>query len=255
MTAVIRASGVGQPSTVPALARFATLGGMTYLIAPPAVPSLPILGSDQRFPIRRVFCIGRNYAEHAREMGASVDRDAPLFFCKPADAVVSDDADVPYPQATADLHHEVEMVVALGGGGRDIDPEQALSLVWGYGVGLDLTRRDLQAQAKAKGHPWDVAKAFDHSAPVSALLPAQVAVPGADTVLQLHVNGGLRQQTTLGQMVHDVPHIIAALSGLFELKAGDLIFTGTPAGVAALERGDRFLAELVGLARLEGRIV
>ena len=228
---------------------------MTYALLPPAIPSLPIVGSDQRFAIRRVFCIGRNYAEHAREMGAAVDRSAPMFFCKPADAVVGDGAEVPYPSATHDLHHEVEMVVALGGGGRDIVPEQALSLAWGYGVGLDLTRRDLQAQAKAKGHPWDVAKAFDHSAPVSALLPAQVAVPGADTVLQLHVNGGLRQQTTLGQMVHDVPHIIAALSGLFELKAGDLIFTGTPAGVAALERGDRFLAELVGLARLEGRIV
>src|SRR5574337_305215 len=163
---------------------------MTYIIAPPAQPSLPIIGSDQRFPLRRIFCIGRNYAEHAREMGASVDKATPMFFCKPADAVVADGADVPYPSVTADLHHEVEMVAALGAGGRDVDPEQALSLVWGYGVGLDLTRRDLQAQAKAKGHPWDVAKAFDHSAPV-----------------------------------------------------------------AALQRGDRFHAELVGVAALDGRIV
>jgi fumarylpyruvate hydrolase len=228
---------------------------MTYTIVPPALPSLPIIGSDQRFPIRRVFCIGRNYAEHAREMGASVDKSAPMFFCKPADAVVGDGADVPYPSATADLHHEVEMVVALGSGGRDLTPEQAAMVVWGYGVGLDLTRRDLQAQAKTKGHPWDVAKAFDHSAPVSALRPAAEVTLDANSVLQLSVNGELRQQTTLGEMVHGVPQIIAALSTLFELKAGDLIYTGTPAGVAALQRGDRFHAELIGVAELVGRIV
>ena len=233
---------------------FATLAGMTYAIAPPVLPSLPIIGSDLRFPIRRVFCIGRNYAEHAREMGASVDTAAPMFFCKPADAVVSDGADVPYPQATSDLHHEVEMVVALGTGGHDLTPEQGAALVWGYGVGLDLTRRDLQAQAKAKGHPWDVAKGFDHSAPVSALRPASEVTLTADSVLRLSVNSELRQQTTLGEMVHGVPQIIAALSTLFELKAGDLIFTGTPAGVAALQRGDRFHAELVGVAELDGRI-
>lgn len=227
---------------------------MTYTIAPPAIPSLPISGSDQRFPIRRVFCIGRNYAEHAREMGASVDKASPMFFCKPADAVVSDGADVPYPSATNDLHHEVEMVVALGSGGRDLTPEQATALVWGYGVGLDLTRRDLQAQAKAKGHPWDVAKAFDHSAPVSALRPAAEVTLDANSALRLSVNGELRQQTTLGDMVHGVPQIIAALSALFELKAGDLIFTGTPAGVAALQRGDRFHAELAGVAELDGRV-
>ena len=228
---------------------------MIYTIAAPAQPSLPIIGSDQRFPIRRVFCIGRNYAEHAREMGASVDKTAPMFFCKPADAVVSDGVDVPYPSVTADLHHEVEMVVALGSGGHDLDAALALSHVWGYGVGLDLTRRDLQAQAKAKGHPWDVAKAFDHSAPVSALCPAETATITADTGLRLTVNGELRQQAVLGEMVHGVPQIIAALSRLFELKAGDLIFTGTPAGVAALQRGDHLRAELVGVAELISRIV
>jgi fumarylpyruvate hydrolase len=228
---------------------------MNYIIDAPAIPSLPVIGSDQRFPIRRVFCIGRNYAEHAREMGATVDKSAPMFFCKPADAVVADGADVAYPQATADLHHEVEMVVALGAGGHDLSPEQAAALVWGYGVGLDLTRRDLQAQAKAKSHPWDVAKGFDHSAPVSALRPADAATVGAQTGLRLSVNGELRQQSTLGEMVHDVPHILAALSTLFELKAGDLVFTGTPAGVAALQRGDRFHAELVGVAELHGQIV
>ncbi|MEO6926709.1 MAG: fumarylacetoacetate hydrolase family protein [Rhodanobacter sp.] len=227
---------------------------MIYTIAAPAQPSLPIIGSDQRFPIRRVFCIGRNYAEHAREMGASVDKTAPMFFCKPADAVVSDGADVPYPSVTADLHHEVEMVVALGSGGHDLDAALALAHVWGYGVGLDLTRRDLQAQAKAKGHPWDVAKAFDHSAPVSALCPAETATITADTVLRLTVNGELRQQAVLGEMVHGVAQIIAALSRLFELKAGDLIFTGTPAGVAALQRGDHVRAELVGVAELTAHI-
>ncbi|THD06919.1 fumarylacetoacetate hydrolase family protein [Rhodanobacter lindaniclasticus] len=228
---------------------------MPYVLPPPTQPSLPIIGSEARFPIRRVFCIGRNYAEHAREMGATVDKAAPMFFCKPVDAVVADGVDVPYPTATADLHHEVEMVVALGAGGRELDPAAAAALVWGYGVGLDLTRRDLQAQAKAKGHPWDVAKAFDHSAPVSALRPAAQAHVDADTVLRLHVNGELRQQASLGDMIHDVPHIIAALSQLFELQPGDLIFTGTPAGVAALQRGDRFHAELAGVAELAGRII
>lgn len=234
---------------------FATLEGMTYIIPPPHVSSLPIIGSDQRFPIRRVFCIGRNYAEHAREMGSSVDTSAPMFFCKPADAVVSDGADVPYPQATSDLHHEVEMVIALGQGGRDLVAEQTEALIWGYGVGLDLTRRDLQAKAKAKGHPWDTAKAFDGSAPVSALCPASHARPHAETRLALTVNGELRQQTTLADMVHGVPEILIALSGLFELKPGDLIFTGTPAGVAAMQRGDCFHASLDGIAELHGRII
>jgi fumarylpyruvate hydrolase len=227
---------------------------MSYAITPPAIPSLPIIGSDQRFPVRRIFCIGRNYAEHAREMGATVDKDTPLFFCKPADAVVTDGADVPYPQATSDLHHEVELVVALGTGGRDVPVDQAPGLIWGYGVGLDLTRRDLQAVAKAKSHPWDVAKAFDHSAPVSALRPAGQVKLDADTTLTLSINGELRQQGPLGDMVHGVAEVIAILSTLFELKAGDLIFTGTPAGVSALQRGDRFHAEVAGVATLDGRV-
>lgn len=227
---------------------------MDYAIAPPPVPSLPIQGSALRFPVRRIFCIGRNYAEHAKEMGAAVETGRPMFFCKPADAVVADSADVPYPSATAELHHEVEMVLALGAGGRDVPAECAAALVWGVGVGLDLTRRDLQAQAKAKGHPWDVAKAFDHSAPVSALHQLDGALPGPDTGLRLTVNGELRQQARLGEMIHDLQHLLAALSTLFELKPGDLVFTGTPAGVAALQRGDRFHAELAGIATLDGRI-
>ncbi|MCE5234220.1 MAG: fumarylacetoacetate hydrolase family protein [Mizugakiibacter sp.] len=229
---------------------------MDYVFAPPIAPSLPIAGSSARFPLRRVFCIGRNYAEHAREMGAEVaNRAAPVFFCKPADGVVGDGADVPYPSATADLHHEVEMVVALAAGGRDVPAGRALDLVFGYGVGLDLTRRDLQAVAKARSLPWDVAKAFDHSAPVSPLRRATEIGHPARARLTLEVNGSVRQDADIADMVFAVPEIVAELSKLFELKAGDLIFTGTPAGVAALARGDRFRAELAGVAVLEGRIV
>ncbi|GGA09266.1 fumarylacetoacetate hydrolase family protein [Dyella caseinilytica] len=228
---------------------------MRYVIDPPALPSLPVTGREDRFPVRRIFCVGRNYAEHAREMGASVDNAAPMFFCKPADAVVTDGADLPYPQATLDLHHEVEMVVALKAGGTNLDAAQAAATIFGYGVGLDLTRRDLQAIAKAKSHPWDVAKGFDHSAPVSALRVAGEVSIGPDTELSLEVNGTLRQRGHLGEMVHSVTDIIRALSTLFELKPGDLIFTGTPAGVAALQRGDRFHAALQGIATLDGRVI
>lgn len=228
---------------------------MQYAIDCPTPPSVPILDSGLRFPVRRIFCIGRNYADHAREMGSTVDRANPVFFTKPADAVVTDDRDVPYPAATQDLHHEVEMVVALAGGGRDIAPDDAHGLIFGHAVGLDLTRRDLQARAKEKGQPWDTAKAFDHSAPVSALRPVADGAPQASSELRLHVNGQLRQHTRLDAMIWSVPDIIAELSRLFELKAGDLIFTGTPAGVGPLVRGDRLVAELVGIARLGTRIV
>jgi len=227
---------------------------MHTVIPAPVPPSIPVAGRAERFPVRRIFCIGRNYADHAREMGASVDKANPMFFTKPADAIVTDGEDVPYPSATQDLHHEVEMVVALGAGGSDLSVEEAGKLVWGYGVGLDLTRRDLQAQAKAKGAPWDVAKGFDHSAPVSALVPAREATVSADTRIALEVNGEVRQRATLREMVLDVPEILSALSRLFELKAGDIVYTGTPAGVAALIRGDRFRATLEGIATLEGRV-
>jgi fumarylpyruvate hydrolase len=227
---------------------------MNTIIPAPAQPSIPVVGQTARFPVRRIFCIGRNYADHAREMGASVDKANPMFFTKPADAIVTDGADVPYPSATSDLHHEVEMVVALGAGGSDLSVEEAGKLVWGYGVGLDLTRRDLQAQAKAKGAPWDVAKGFDHSAPISALVPASEVTPTAATRITLEINGELRQEATLADMVLDVPEILSALSKLFELKAGDIVYTGTPAGVSALMRGDTFRATLDGVATLEGRV-
>lgn len=228
---------------------------MPFAFDPPTVPSLPVVGSDVRFPVHRIYCIGRNYADHAKEMGAqAVSRANPVFFMKPADAIVPGGGDVPYPSATHDLHHEVEMVVALAKGGRDIDAGHALDCVFGYGVGLDLTRRDLQTAMKAKGLPWDVAKGFDASAPVSSLRAAGDASHPRHARLSLAVNGETRQDTDIADMIFAVPEIIAELSKLFELKAGDLIFTGTPAGVGPLLRGDRFRAELAGIAVLEGRI-
>jgi fumarylpyruvate hydrolase len=228
---------------------------MAYVFDAPRIVSLPVAGSDARFPVHRIYCIGRNYAEHAKEMGATADRSQPVFFLKPADALVPEGGDVAYPQATSDLHHEVEMVVALASGGRDIAVARALEHVFGYGVGLDLTRRDLQAAAKAKSLPWDSAKAFDHSAPVSALCRADRTRHPRAARLMLSVNGTLRQRADIADMVFTVPEIIHELSLLWELVPGDLIFTGTPAGVAALARGDRFRAELEGIAVLEGRIV
>lgn len=228
---------------------------MSFVIAAPAVTSIAVYGSDARFPVHRIYCIGQNYALHAQEMGTPVDREQPVFFCKPADAIVTGDADVPYPPATQNLHHEVEMIVALATGGRDIAAERALEAVFGYGVGLDLTRRDLQAQAKKNGRPWDTAKAFDHSAPVSALRRVSEIGHPHHARLHLTVNGELRQETDIAAMASNVAEIIQHLSGLFELKPGDLIFTGTPAGVAPLQRGDRFHAELENVGKLEGRII
>lgn len=227
---------------------------MSYLFEPSATVSLPIAGRSERFPVHRIYCIGRNYLDHAREMGMTVNRAQPVFFLKPADALVSDGADVPYPPATADLHHEVEMVVALSAGGRDIAVERALNHVFGYGVGLDLTRRDLQAAAKKAGMPWDSAKAFDHSAPVSTLHPVATVGHPARTELRLEVNDDVRQCTDIDAMVFSVAETIHELSKLWTLVPGDLIFTGTPAGVAALHRGDRFRATLGAIALLEGRI-
>ncbi|MBS0486453.1 MAG: fumarylacetoacetate hydrolase family protein, partial [Proteobacteria bacterium] len=191
---------------------------------------------------------------HAAEMGASVDRGNPVFFCKPADAIVVDGADVPYPQATKELHHEVEMVVALHSGGMDIAEADALAHVFGYAVGLDLTRRDLQAIAKAKGMPWDTAKAFDHSAPLSVIRTASEIGHPQSAALTLEINGAMRQQADIAQMIFSVPEILARLSRLFELKSGDLVFTGTPAGVGPLLRGDSVQARLAGVAELRCRI-
>ena len=213
------------------------------------------------FPVRRIYCVGRNFAEHAREMGAAVptsaaDRGNPVFFCKPADALVLDGR-VPYPRATNDLHHEVELVVALGADAPDglLDPAAAGALVFGYAVGLDLTRRDLQAAAKAKGLPWDTGKAFDHSAPISALVPADEVGDLASRSLTLQVNGEVRQHGALADLVWNVSEILHELSKLFALRAGDLVFMGTPAGVGPLQPGDRFHAALDGVVELHGEVL
>ena len=234
---------------------------MTDLIPTPAIPRLAVRGGGT-FPVRRIYCVGRNYADHAREMGATpadqAARGRPMFFAKPADAIVpGNHGPVPYPSATDNLHHEVELVVALG---RDADAgvvsvEQAPSLVLAYGVGLDLTRRDLQAQAKAAGAPWDIAKGFDHSAPVSELvLASEVGELGARAI-SLTVNEQVRQSSSLDNMIWNVAEIIHELSQLYALKAGDLIMMGTPAGVGALQRGDRFDARIDGIGQRSGQIV
>lgn len=228
---------------------------MSLEFAPPPGPTVEIAGSGTRFPVHRIYCVGRNYAAHAREMGADPQREPPFFFTKPADAVVANGQPVPYPPRTANLHHEIELVVAIGRGGRDIPPENALAHVLGYAVGNDLTRRDLQSAARDAGRPWDIAKGFDHSAPVSAIRRvAEVGHPERGTIW-LEVNGESRQRADLSEMIWDVAEIIAELSTLFELQPGDLIFTGTPAGVGPLERGDSLVGGIDGLETLRTTIV
>ena len=233
---------------------------MTDVIPTPPQARLPVRGGGF-FPVRRIYCVGRNFADHAREMGAvapasKADRGQPVFFLKPTDAVVIENADVPYPPGTHDLHHEVELVVALGSDAPagELAATDAASLVLAYGVGLDLTRRDLQAAAKAKGLPWDTGKGFDHSAPVSELVPAGQVAALETLSLQLQVNGEVRQQGRLQDLIWGVPDILHELSKLYALRAGDLVFMGTPAGVAALAPGDAFDARLGDIARLQGHI-
>jgi fumarylpyruvate hydrolase len=221
----------------------------------PELPSVAVAGTQARFPVHRIYCVGQNYADHVREMGSDPARRPPCFFTKPADAVVANGASVPYPAHTANLHHEVELVVALGRGGRDIDVSAALNHVFGYAVGNDLTRRDLQAAAKHAGLPWDTAKAFDHSAPVAALRRADEAGHLANAAIWLEVNGSSRQRSNLADMIWNVAEIIHELSGYFELQPGDLIFTGTPAGVGPLVAGDSVVAGIDGLETLRTTIV
>jgi fumarylpyruvate hydrolase len=233
---------------------------MRYVISPRSPVALPVFGSDGFFPVRRIFCVGRNYAEHAREMGATAQADGlepPFFFCKPGDALVcgGDELAVSYPPATANLHHEVEMVVALGSGGANVAADVAAGLVFGYAVGLDLTRRDIQARAKEKGHPWDMGKGFDQSAVCGPLAPVAAVGHPRTGAIWLKVNGELRQEGDLDQMGWHVEEIIANLSTLVRLEAGDLIYTGTPAGVGPLLRDDLLEAGVDGLPGLRARIV
>ena len=227
---------------------------MTHAFPPPPRVALPVTGSDALFPVRRVYCVGRNYADHAIEMGAD-SREPPFFFSKPADALVAGGGDVPYPPLTGNLQHEVELVVALAAGGEGIPVAQALDCVFGYAVGLDLTRRDLQQRAKDKGHPWDMAKGFDHSAPIGAITPLTAGGHPVLGAIQLRVNRQLRQDGDLGQMSWKVAEIIANLSTHVRLQAGDLIFTGTPAGVSTVARGDLLEATVAGVGELTVRLV
>lgn len=226
-----------------------------YSFAPVPVATVPLQGAQSRFPVHRIYCVGRNFAEHAREMGAEVSKGTPVIFMKPGDAVVTDGR-VPWPGQTNDLHHEVELVVALGGDAQgELSEEGALSLVYAYGVGLDLTRRDLQAELKEKRLPWDIAKGFDGSAPISALVPAAQAGELGSRRLWLEVNGELRQQAPLSDMIFGVAEVLRHLARLYSLRAGDLVYMGTPSGVAALRPGDRFRAGIDGLVEFSGEIL
>ena len=227
---------------------------MTYAFPPIPLPTLPIKGSDLVFPIHRIYCVGRNYADHAVEMGHDPNKEPPFFFQKNADNVTTDGR-FPYPPASTDVHFEIELVVALKSGGVDIQAADAMQHVFGYAVGIDMTRRDLQAEAKRLQRPWEVGKAFEHSAPCSALVLAQQVGSPSRGAIWLEVNGTRKQSGDLNQMIWDVSHQIAFLSGLFALRAGDLIFTGTPAGVGAIKKGDRLKGHIDGIGDLEVSVV
>jgi fumarylpyruvate hydrolase len=220
-----------------------------FVIAPIEIQSLAVEGTTSRFPIRRVFCVGRNYSEHAREMGHDPDREPPFFFMKPADAVVAAEGSIAYPPLTQDLHHEVELIVAIGKDGVDIAPQDALGHVWGYAVGLDLTRRDLQGVAKKAGRPWEWGKAFDQSAPATPLVPVSRIGHPDKGLIWLDVNGAERQRGDLADQIWSVKDVIAYISQSVALKAGDLIYTGTPAGVAALQPGDVLTGGVEGIGQ------
>ena len=226
-----------------------------FVFEPAPVASIPVAGNNARFPVHRIYCVGRNYAAHAREMGKDPDREPPFFFMKPADAIVPGGGKVKYPPGTSDLHHEIELVVALHRGGSAIDASQALEHVYGYAVGLDLTRRDLQSEAKKSGRPWDFGKSFDQSAPVTPIVPASESGHPASGSITLKVNGSVRQQGDLSEMIWSVPDTIAFLSRYYRLEPGDVIFTGTPAGVGAVGPGDKLSGAVEGVAELNVEIV
>jgi fumarylpyruvate hydrolase len=223
---------------------------MAYLFPVPEPPSVEIHGLKERFPVHRIYCVGRNYAAHAREMGGDPDRELPFFFMKPADAIVPNHATIPYASRTSNLHHEIELVVAIGRAGTNVPVADALEHVYGYAVGNDLTRRDLQFAARDKGRPWDTGKGFDRSAVISAIHPAATIGHPSKGRIWLQVNGELRQQADLHELIWSVAEVISELSTLFELKPGDLIYTGTPAGVAAIKSGDRLEGGIDGVDTL-----
>lgn len=222
-----------------------------FVIPPPPQASIAVAGTSARFPVRRIFCVGRNYAAHAREMGKDPDREPPFFFMKPADAVVDSSTTLPYPPQTRNLHYEIELVVAIGRGGRNIPAPRVLEHIWGATVGVDLTRRDLQLQARDAGRPWEWAKGFDHSAPMAALVPLSQINSLEEGRIWLAVNGALKQQGDLSELIWPVKEHIAILSGSMRLAPGDLIMTGTPAGVGPVIAGDTITGAIDGLANIE----
>jgi fumarylpyruvate hydrolase len=225
-----------------------------YVFTPPAVVALPVVGSDAKFPVRRVYCVGRNYVEHAKEMGFT-GREEPFFFSKPADALLvipnGTQGKMQYPSKTSNLHYEMELVVALGSGGRDIPVEKANACIFGYALGLDMTRRDLQGECKKQGRPWEVGKAFDQGGPIGPVHPVTKTGLLSSGAISLEVNGQVKQSSNLDKLIWSIPESISYLSGLFELKAGDLIFSGTPEGVGAVVKGDRMLGRFEGLGELD----
>ena len=228
---------------------------MAYVISPPPQPTLPVEGSTDLFPVGRIFCVGRNYADHAREMGHDPDREPPFFFVKPASAVLPEGRDFPYSALTGNVHYEFELVAALGAGGANIRAADALKHIYGYAVGLDMTRRDLQEQAKSLRRPWEAAKAFDHSAPCSRVVPASRIGHPDRGAIWLDVNGKRAQSSDVSALIWKIPEIIAELSTLFTLAPGDLVFTGTPAGVGPVQRGDVLHGCVEGVAELTLRVV
>ncbi len=226
----------------------------TYVIDPPVQAALPVAGSSALFPVRRLYCVGRNYAEHTREMGHDPDKEAPFFFMKTPDSLRTD-GKFPYPAGSKDVHWEIELVVALKSGGRNIKAADALGHVFGYAIALDMTRRDLQAEAKKTGRPWEIGKAFDDSAPCTAIQPASKIGHPTKGAIWLDLNGVRKQTGDLSQLIWDVPSQIEYLSGLWELKAGDLIFTGTPAGVGAVKKGDHLTGHVEGVGDLDVTVI
>lgn len=223
---------------------------MALVFPPQDTPTVAVADSDDRIPVRRIFCIGRNYAAHAREMGRDPDREPPFFFLKPADAVVEDGATIPYPPQTENLHYEAELVAVIGKGGVNIAEADALDHVWGYGVGNDLTRRDLQLVAREQGRPWDLGKGFDRSAPIAPIHPVSKVGHPSKGSIKLTVNGEVKQDADLSELIWSIPEMISILSHSMELKAGDVIMTGTPAGVGPLVPGDVCVVTIEGVGEL-----
>ena len=227
----------------------------TFVIDAPSIPSIPVVGQKARFPVHRIYCVGRNYAAHAREMGKDPEKEPPFFFLKPADAILPGGGSMHYPPGTKNLHHEIELVVALHRGGSNIPVARALDHIYGYAVGLDMTRRDLQMQARDMGRPWDFGKAFDESAPITALYPVSSHGHHSAGAITLEVNGEMRQKADLTEMIWNIPETIAFLSEYYRLQPGDLIFTGTPAGVGAVKPGDELVGAVEGVGELKVTIV